>query len=200
MTTEELKEYYADLLIAQYRNKIKARATIGMLAQELSGDVLFLQIRDAFNLETAVGNQLDIIGKIVGVERNIYGLDLTNSFFEFTTYTSSPVGTDLQIYTDASPGPELISRYRVAATYAMPDFDFRALIKMKIISNTARRSLKEVKEGLYAAFSGGVDVVDNANMFIDFNVQQPYYNMMVVATYINILPRPTGVIATVNYI
>jgi len=200
MTTEELKEYYADLLIAQYRNKIKARATIGMLAQELSGDVLFLQIRDAFNLETAVGNQLDIIGKIVGVERNIYGLDLTNSFFEFTTYTSSPVGTDLQIYTDASPGPELISRYRVAGTYAMPDFDFRALIKMKIISNTARRSLKEVKEGLYAAFSGGVDVVDNANMFIDFNVQQPYYNMMVVATYINILPRPTGVIATVNYI
>lgn len=60
--------YYSNLLILQYHNKPKAKATIeatvGLLPDELIQEVIA-----GFNIETAVGKQLDILGIYVGVDR-----------------------------------------------------------------------------------------------------------------------------------
>lgn len=71
MTVEEIVQYYIDLLIMQYRGKAKAEATIESLVTNVIADQLPLTLQDAFDIETAVGAQLDILGKYIGVERRI---------------------------------------------------------------------------------------------------------------------------------
>lgn len=72
-TTDTIANYYRDLLILQYRGKDKARATVHALAKLAIVDQLPLAVQDAFDLETAIGVQLDVVGKIVGATR--YGRD-----------------------------------------------------------------------------------------------------------------------------
>ncbi|AFC22586.1 hypothetical protein phi1422_0066 [Bdellovibrio phage phi1422] len=72
MTDQELLQYYADLLILQYRDKPKASATVKAYVNLLISGQLPLAVQNAFDIETAVGKQLDVIGKIVGVTRDGY--------------------------------------------------------------------------------------------------------------------------------
>lgn len=72
MSIDELKKYYADLLILQYVGKPKAHATIEALVEPALMDNLPIAVRDAFTIGTAVGVQLDLIGKYVGVTRYGY--------------------------------------------------------------------------------------------------------------------------------
>lgn len=61
--------YYSNLLILQYHNKPKAKATIestvSLLPDDLIGEVI-----NGFNLGTAVGKQLDILGEYIGLNRD----------------------------------------------------------------------------------------------------------------------------------
>jgi hypothetical protein len=75
MTTQEIIEYYANLLIIQYVGKPKAYATIETLVDPVVMDQLPTQVLNGFNLlgdDTAVGIQLDILGKYAGVVRTGY--------------------------------------------------------------------------------------------------------------------------------
>lgn len=197
-TVEELKTYYANTLIAQYRNKARARETIGAVAQESWCDGLIQQEMVCFDLDVAVGAQLDILGKIVGVARNIYGLDLEHEFFEATDYDDTIAGVDLQRYDDAIDGPEIMLRYRSDAIYALSDFEMRTLIKLKIIFNTVNRSTKDITEAMFSIFGASVEIVDNMDMTMDINVADPYQDIFSVAEYIGILPKTMAVAATVN--
>lgn len=72
MTTQELIDYYASLLIVQYLSKPKAYATVQAQVTPIIMDQLPLQVQAAFDIDTAVGQQLDILGKYVGVVREGY--------------------------------------------------------------------------------------------------------------------------------
>ena len=81
---EDLVKYYQNLLIIQYHNKPKAKAVIGALAWELADAWDFLnQIKDCFNLDVAIGQQLDILAKYYGIGRNWVGIDFNNKFFDY---------------------------------------------------------------------------------------------------------------------
>lgn len=78
MTTQELINYYADLLILQYLGKPKAYATIQTLVTPVVMDQLPTQVQAAFNLlgdSIASGVQLSILGKYAGVTRTGYGFN-----------------------------------------------------------------------------------------------------------------------------
>lgn len=60
--------YYSNLLILQYHNKPKAKATIEA-SVGLLPDGLIQEVMNGFDLDTAVGKQLDTIGIYVGVDR-----------------------------------------------------------------------------------------------------------------------------------
>lgn len=71
MTTQELIDYYANLLIMQYIGKPRAYATIQTLVTPVVMDQLPAQVQNSFGMDgSAVGVQLDILGKYVGVTRN----------------------------------------------------------------------------------------------------------------------------------
>lgn len=73
MTTAEIIAYYANLLILQYRQKPHAYATIQALVKPVIMDQLPTQVQDAFDIDTAVGVQLDTLGKYAGVTRYANG-------------------------------------------------------------------------------------------------------------------------------
>lgn len=98
MTTQELINYYGSLLILQYLQGAKASATVKALASaaimpqaSLSDPTLPLAVQDGFNLigaSPAIGAQLDILGKYVGVTRTGNGFQgqiITLSDADFLT-------------------------------------------------------------------------------------------------------------------
>lgn len=72
MTNQEIIDYYANLLILQYKQKPKAYATIQALVQNVIMDQLPIAVQDAFDIDTAEGVQLDVLGKYAGVVRSAY--------------------------------------------------------------------------------------------------------------------------------
>lgn len=69
MTDLELISYYANLLILQYKEKPKAYATVSFLASMAIINQLPVSVMNAFDIDTAVGKQLDVLGKYVGAFR-----------------------------------------------------------------------------------------------------------------------------------
>lgn len=65
----DIQDYYKNLLIIQYHDLPKATATIGVVVNCATGDEIQQQLYEAFNIDTAVGVQLDMIGDFVGVKR-----------------------------------------------------------------------------------------------------------------------------------
>ena len=69
MTNLELQQYYADLLILQYKGKPKAEATIKASVKPIIIFELAEAVKNGYNIDTAVGVQLDVLGKYIGLGR-----------------------------------------------------------------------------------------------------------------------------------
>ncbi len=88
MTLAEQLNYYADRLALQYRDKSRARQQVIISGKVTIADDLAGQLRDAFDLELAVGAQLDVIGRYVGVSRMI-GSSTPPPLFSLWRYASA---------------------------------------------------------------------------------------------------------------
>ncbi len=159
----DILEQYKKLLITQYRIKPKARATIGVLTDCSVCEGIPLQLKTAFILDTVYGNQLTVLGKIVGIPRNIIGLDLEHSFFSFTRYFGSPASVGFGRYS-FQPDADIFLRYNEEASYTMTDFELKAVIKLRILYNTRFATFKAIKEGLWNYFQGDIDIVTMDDM------------------------------------
>ncbi len=73
--SDELKAYYAGLLILQYRGKAKATAMMSGMADLFMADMLPLAIQIAYAVDDCEGAQLDVIGKYAGVSRFVRTFD-----------------------------------------------------------------------------------------------------------------------------
>lgn len=69
----DLRDYYTNLLILQYKNKPNALALLQAFILPALMDQLPTQVMNAYTLGTAVGVQLDVLGKYVGVTRHSFG-------------------------------------------------------------------------------------------------------------------------------
>ena len=160
MTLDDILNYYAKLLIIQYRIKPKAKATIRLLANQSVCDGLVQAEQTCFDLDTAIGAQLTILGKIVGVPRNVYGLDLGHIYFNFTRCIGEPASNGFG-RANMQPDADLFYRANNYAIYTMTDFELRAAIYLKIIFNNKYSSFKNIKEALYAKFKGDIDISES---------------------------------------
>ena len=200
-TMQELKDYYAARLIAQYRLKPRAIATIALLINQAWADGMPQQLQTAFNLDVAAGAQLDIIGRIVGVPRNIYGLDLTHTFWEWTEYGGSPAGVSMGLYTDSPYPSEIWRRYIINSIATLSDDQLLDLIKLKIVHNNNNGSFKDILDRMFAYFGTGIAITDNLDSTVTFDVTTEYATMMKAADFIgDVIPKPMGVGHTINYI
>lgn len=68
---QKIITYYKDLIILQYRDKPKAQSTVQSIVELLMADGLIFDVRNAYNFDTAIGRQLDVIGQYIGINRLI---------------------------------------------------------------------------------------------------------------------------------
>jgi hypothetical protein len=196
----DLEAYYPDQLILQYRGKTRWTQMIQSIVQEAWLDGVIQEEAVCFDLDTAVGAQLDILGRIVGVSRNIYGLDLAHVFFEGTDYAGGISGVNMQQYGDATPGPEIMLTYRTDAIYSMTEFEMRTIIKLKIIYNNCPRTTKALVDAMQSMPEFPVFFIDNADMTVTYLVDKGLQTVFTIADFLGIIPKPMGVFHTIQYI
>lgn len=205
MTTAELQDYYANLLIIQYFNRANARATVKAFAGEVIADQVIAAVRDAFDLDTAVGAQLDILGAYRGVTRFVFNFDLGKDFFNWPLYGTVSPGTffGFALY---SMGDADISWYFFryqdgsAISYTMNDQEFRSVIKFRAQCDSSFLSVKEIDEILFAVFGTEVTLIDHLDMTMTYNdpLTDPNINLFTLLSESGSLPHPAGVLMNVT--
>lgn len=156
MTTQEIIDYYADLLIIQYDKKTKAYATIQAIISNIIMDQLPTQVMNAFNVDDAVGVQLDTLGEYNGVSRSAYSFE----------------------------GPIVLS-----------DADFRTMIVIAVIKNSAGSSLYEIQDLLHTFFPDTILIFDYRSMRIGYYFDSSVGSQDLAEVFVknSFLPKPMGV-------
>lgn len=131
---------YSDLLTSNQKKHERFVAIVDATTQPmLDQQKLMMDIFEGFDIEKAVGMQLDRIGERVGFSRRIT-VNLTDIYFEFDQ-TAHEVGWNEGIWKDTySPD---------TTTTLLSDFDYRIMLKAKIAANMWDGST----EGVYATWS-----------------------------------------------
>ncbi len=120
MTEQE----YLDLITSQFREKPKFTAMVASdVAPQVQVQTLLQQMLPRFDVDTAVGSQLDVIGVWVGVSRNI-SIPIPDVYFTWDdVYT---LGWEYGTWQPANLPAEVT---------VLPDDAYRTLIKAKIAAN-----------------------------------------------------------------
>ena len=201
-TLNSLLDYYANLLIVQYNGKIKATATIKMIANLILANLLILQIRDGFDWRTAVGVQLDIIGKWLGVTRDYKGsLYWGNTFLSYpnsnqlvpddTTDTLQHGYSDYSTF-DTDTGGVITYDSLGFVEQSLNDEDYRTVIGLKIIKNSINQTAKNIDDAIWSYFNEQVYTTWQPHE-ITYHYPASLETIINVCNYKNVLLAPTGV-------
>lgn len=192
---QDVKTYYADLLILQYRNKPKARETIKIGADIYLGDGVIFQLQDILDIDTAEGPQLDIIGKILDCPRVVQGIYNDMIFFQFY---DGPDSVGFSTVGNPQGGNfRTIQNYN-QSEYSLPDDDYRFLLKFKSAVNVMRGSERGIDDALWNVFQGDVLLKNNHNLTITYIVSAERTLAALAAKQLGYYRAPEGVGA--NYV
>lgn len=177
-----------DRIYAQYRNKPKAVAWYNItrqLAAELSS--VAQAVRVMYNIDSAAGEQLDIIGRIVGISRNFVAtVELNPVFFALPVNEPGEFGDDSAIFSELS----------IDADTQMTDDLYRIVIKSKIVKNNSEATIDSIMQSVNFMLpnSQTLRVTDNENM--SFSIEF-YGNISQLERWallnVNLIPKPQGV-------
>lgn len=199
----ELILYYVNLLIIQYHIKTKAKATISALVGEEMIYDIAIAVRDGFNLETAIGKQLEILGSIIGVDRLVTGASFTRDYFGYALYTDTSPYTyyGYADYTDI----DVDEQFRLyiednRALYDLNDTELRMMLKMQIIKNNSNGSMEAIDDLLLSFFPDQVIFSERYPMGEAFIFAESLRRIATIAQAEDLLPRPAGVNLTVTFV
>lgn len=192
---ENIKTYYADLLILQYRQKPKARTMIKMGVDLYLADGCALQLQDVLDIDTAEGAQLDLIGGILDCPRVVQGVYVNTQYFTFHVDENS-----IGFSTVGNPqgGSFRTIRNYNQSQYSLPDVDYRWLLKFKSAVNVMRGSMYGIDEALYNVFEGDVIMKNNQNLTMTYIVSAERTLATLAARNLGYYRAPEGIGA--NYV
>lgn len=199
MDIQSLIDYYTNLLIIQYNGKPKARAIISLFVEQVLSDGIIFDIQNGFNILTAVGVQLDMLGKLVGVDRTYIGQSFaSDTYFSFCSYFEDPdpaqVGLSTYATFDETPGKTLNYSEILTPAQLLSDDEYRVILQLKIIQNTSNHSHGSLDASLYSLFNGGVYFTESIYpLSISYYATSDYFAIANVALQKGILPRPAGI-------
>lgn len=197
-TVVQLIDYYCQLLIIQYHEQPKAQATIAAYIKALLANAVALDVQNGYNVDTAIGVQLDVLGKYADINRFYQGQDFSG-FFSFITYdeVSSPPGDLIGFSTYAEfpnkPGAWLTYPEILSTTLALTDDQFRFLLKLRIIQNNSNFSHQSIDQSMFNAFGLTVVPDSTGNMVMDYFADNANFPLLLVAIQKGVLPKPMGV-------
>lgn len=194
----EYTDSYRDLLIKQYWDKPNARAEVALIAGQFeSVKNILAQFVDEFDIDKATGARLDIIGKIVGINR-VIPLLIPKIYFGFDENTNARgFGDKFVLLADTAPFSDKFEPTRT--DLELSDVDYRFFIKAKIAKNTGSAYIvSDVKSSIQnvvsALFGGEAYVIDRKNMKLALYVAHAYDATRLTAIVaLGLLPKPMGV-------
>ena len=203
LALQNLQEYFADLLIIQYRSSIKNRKLIKNLTNLIFANNLALQIKDlTVNVNESIGLQLDVVGKWVGVDRYYNGNLWTHSYLSFPNYQTikDDSYSDYQggfstyeNFADNNGGFLMYKTWQAVRTTVneIGDEYFRHLIKLKIIKNSINHTCKNIDNAIWEWSEGNVYTTWGV-MSVTYHYKTQYKDIINLAKVKNVLPVPSG--------
>lgn len=189
-------KYYEDLLLYQYNDKPKARDTIGLLAGAAVCDLLILNVNDAFDLMTAVGPQLDIIGEYLGFARKV-PLTIPQPYFQMDDYFSpvvDPVGfTDYTDHTINENSVFYLYIFQNTSFSILNDEQYRFMLRLKALLNHMTMTMAMINESLLTFFGTSIICVDQTDMSLSYFIADEPSYLLQLAVDLKLLPKPMGV-------
>lgn len=198
ITLTQIQDYYQSLLARQYVGLPKASATIRNYVAQANGENLLTEMLASFDITTAIGAQLDIIAKYIGVTRVIL-VAVNAPYFGFIddTLPVNDVTQNQNGFMDAvNPDSFIYAEFfnclnALYSVQTLSDGNFRTLIALKMISNFGNSSLANITNGLYALLGTLIFPVDHQDMTLTYWVA-PSIGLP-NSTLLAVLPRPMGV-------
>lgn len=193
----EFIQAYIGLLIKQYYYQPNARAEIMAATGEWEYIYNFLkEFSPAFDVDTATGDRLDKIGKIVVLPRTIPNA-LTKERF---TFEDDPTGGGFgSLFNAALGAPFALLAEEEKEDLRLDDIDYRFFIKAKIAVNNgsaylASNDFISIQDVIELLFDGNGYVLDNYDMtltlYVPYGVSDDRFDLL---TKLNLLPKPQGV-------
>jgi hypothetical protein len=192
----EVVEYYKNLLIIQYNQKENARAEIGLFIEQLLNNDIYSQVKNAFNLDTAVGKQLDIIGRIVGVDRFYEATgEAESDQGQVVEYIDTNTAYDVEVadYNSNLDNFEVSDYASLQVDNKLSDNDYRLILKLRIVQNNSDHSEKSIDNGLFLFFGDEIVQSPSDNMTMVYFVKNNSKRIALIAFSKGVLPRPMGV-------
>ncbi len=208
MTTDELNEYYQNLLIMQYALQPNALATIQAYVAQVIADQIVAQVRDGFNLpytvggqsDTAVGVQLDAVATYVGANRQVFGVDISRSNFLMPLYGDPNADTAPGFGVYGSPVTWFFLTYQDEnlPIYTMNDSELTRVTQFRARMLSMFMSIENIDNLIFDFFGDNAAVFESGLMAITylFLTSDPD-SLSTLLTDTNSLPRPAGVKLTV---
>lgn len=202
---DALITYYANLLILQYRTKTKAPETIKALIRTLMVFDLIREVENGYDVDTSIGDQLDILAKYVGADRIATGIDFSRVFFGMVDYSeATPYSGVIGFlpYTETNPPDAQFLKYNTdqESSFTLTDEELRILVKLKIAQNNSNHSNYEIYNILEDFFSGQVIFTDNKNMTISYIFDSEIQRIINIAVSQKAIPKPAAVGLDVNFV
>ena len=179
---------YLNLLILQYSDLPKASQTVQALIAKYEG--LYNVMREfepAFDIDTAEGVQLDLLGKIVGLSRIVPDV-IPKVYFGFGT-----------------PNTDTFSKAPMFRTFddtltdtQLNDSDYRFFLKAKITKNVVSAKMIDdnlsIQDAISFMFGNAAYVSDNQDMTMTLYVDDTYpTRLLTYLSALDLIPRPQAV-------
>lgn len=199
-------DYYRRLITSEYRYSPKFTAMVEKLVQYgQDADVVADDIINAFNVDTATTSQLDIIGAIVGVSRELDFEPSAIAIGDIICPTPEELASGEEYPIINTPPPSNLSGVDYPSGFPpeemldgnlLDDDAFRLMIKARIIQNTWKGTLPELYELWNSLFPNSkvMQIQDLQDMSYNIAMQGDYTQLereLILHGYI--IPKPEGV-------
>ena len=190
---------YTKLIAAEHNQQPQFMALVTVFCAAI-GDIneAVQEINASFNLNTAGGAQLDVVGQWVGQPRIIPNVLLTG-YFGFSDDQAALGFGDLTNPSIGGIWYSLGDSY--ATTTALNDEPYRLAIKARIVRNQSHGRISDLENALSFVFDANAHIVDTGNYSINIVVDTPVTQVaQALLNGLDLLPRPAGVsIGSITY-
>lgn len=183
---------YAGLITSEHSDKPKYRAMIEAVAGTFGANYdLLASMPDVFDLDNAVGSQLDAVGLWVGQSRLIPNVLLVG-FFGFDS-----LGAPLPFGEEGNPsigGRFYDEGEPITGSTVLADPEYRTVLRSKIVRNHSKGQTADIVKALNFMFNAPAVINDPGTMAIDVYIGRNITLVeQAIVTQLDILPRPAGV-------
>lgn len=180
-------------VLSQYANSPRLDALITAFAAALDQSQNMESLYDLiWNVQTATGYGLDVLGRIVGVSRTLKLPEASTGQFGFQEAGDSWTGFNQGSFNSGG---------NITPNLVLSDADFRVLVLAKAAGNISDGSIRSVNQILMSLFSrrGPCYVIDNLDMSLTYRFE---FNLtpaeLAIIELSGVLPSPAGVAINIS--